>query len=156
MTICYSINSIIYLSYLNTNSDMLLYNIAWCLCSQIFVVTKLWKDSHGADKCKQAFRDSLSKLNTGHVDLYLIHTPMGGDILNTYDAMLELKAEGLIRSVGVSNFGVQHLEGLRLAGRPAPSTNQFELHPMQVGRVKFVSNLCGSLAVIFVCVHNIK
>jgi len=35
----------------------------------------------------------------------------------------------LCRSVGVSNFGVQHLEGLRKAGRPTPSVNQIELHP---------------------------
>jgi len=38
-------------------------------------------------------------LDTGHVDLYLIHSPYGGDILRTYDAMLELKAQGLIRFV---------------------------------------------------------
>jgi diketogulonate reductase-like aldo/keto reductase len=98
--------------------------------SEVFVVTKLWDSDHGYENCKAAFMKSLGKLDTGYVDLYLIHSPLGGDNLRTYDAMLELKQQGLIRSVGVSSFGVAHLEGLRKAGRPLPSVNQIELHPL--------------------------
>lgn len=70
-------------------------------------------------------------MDTGYVDLYLIHAPLSGRVLETYDTMLELKNQGKIRSVGVSNFGIQHLEALEKAGRPLPSVNQIELHLWQ-------------------------
>jgi len=95
----------------------------------IFVVTKLW--DHGYDTCMRHFSESFKKLDIGYVDLFLLHHPYQGQNLETYDAMLELKKQGLVKSVGVSNYGVQHLEGLRKAGRPVPSVNQIELHPWQ-------------------------
>jgi len=95
----------------------------------IFVVTKLW--DHGYDTCMRHFSDSFKKLDIGYVDLFLLHHPYQGKNLETYDAMLELKKQGLVKSVGVSNYGVQHLEGLKAAGRPTPSVNQIELHPWQ-------------------------
>lgn len=94
---------------------------------EIFVVTKLW--DQGYDVCKAAVTRSLQKLKTGYIDLYLIHSPLGGRIMESYNAMLELQKAGLIRSVGVSNFGVHHLEALREAGKPTPAVNQVELHP---------------------------
>lgn len=95
----------------------------------LFVVTKLW--DNGYDRCKKIFNKSFKLLDIGYIDLYLIHSPSSGQIVETYKAMLELKDQGLIRSVGVSNFGVQHLEGLKSAGLPKPSVNQIELHPWQ-------------------------
>ncbi|XP_060067003.1 glyoxal reductase-like [Ylistrum balloti] len=95
----------------------------------LFVVTKLWEN--GYDRCKKIFNKSLKMLDIGYVDLYLIHSPSTGKCVETYKAMLELKQEGLVRSVGVSNFGVHHLERLREAGLPTPSVNQIELHPWQ-------------------------
>jgi len=95
----------------------------------IFVVTKLW--DHGYDTCMRHFSESFKKLGIGYVDLFLLHHPYQGKNLESYDAMLELKKQGLVKSVGVSNYGVQHLEGLKAAGRPAPSVNQIELHPWQ-------------------------
>lgn len=95
----------------------------------VFVVTKLWEN--GYDRCKKIFNKSINMLDIGYVDLYLIHSPSSGKCVETYKAMLELKQEGLVRSVGVSNFGVHHLEGLREAGLPTPSVNQIELHPWQ-------------------------
>ncbi|XP_028515226.1 uncharacterized oxidoreductase C28F2.05, partial [Exaiptasia diaphana] len=58
----------------------------------------------------------------------LIHTPTPGKLLATYDGLLKMKEEGLVRSVGVSNFGVHHLEELRKAGKPTPAVNQIELN----------------------------
>ncbi|XP_052103383.1 uncharacterized oxidoreductase YtbE-like [Mytilus californianus] len=95
----------------------------------IFVVTKLW--DNGFSRCKKIFNQSLKMLDLQYVDLYLIHSPSSGQVVETYKAMLELKQKGLVRSVGVSNFGVQHLEGLESAGLPTPSVNQIELHPWQ-------------------------
>jgi len=65
----------------------------------------------------------------GTVDLFLIHSPGGGKNVESFKALLDLKKQGIIRSAGVSNFGIVHLEGLRQAGLPAPSVNQIELHP---------------------------
>ncbi|CAF4621314.1 unnamed protein product, partial [Didymodactylos carnosus] len=56
-------------------------------------------------------------------------SPQGGHVLEVYDAMLELQKTGKIKSVGVSNFGVKHLEWLINADRPLPVVNQIELHP---------------------------
>lgn len=97
--------------------------------SDVFVVTKIWNANHGYDATTASFTESLSKLETGHVDLCLIHSPLEGKNVETYKALLDLKAKGLIRSVGVSNFGIEHLKGLKDAGLPAPSVNQIELHP---------------------------
>eukprot|EP00048_Salpingoeca_helianthica_P018138 m.240934 g.240934 ORF g.240934 m.240934 type:complete len:276 (-) comp23810_c0_seq1:50-877(-) len=96
---------------------------------QLFITTKLWLDGHGAAAAAKHFHRSLKNLGLEYVDLYLIHSPGGGRVLETYDALVKLQSEGLIRSIGVSNFGVQHLEGLRAAGKPLPVVNQIELHP---------------------------
>lgn len=94
----------------------------------IFVVTKLWSGAHGYDQCLQAFNESLGKLDTGYVDLYLIHSPAPGKNIESYKAMLRLKEQGVVRSVGVSNFGVHHLMEMEKAGLPTPAVNQIELN----------------------------
>lgn len=96
---------------------------------ELFVVTKLWNDDHGQEQTLNALNISLEKLGLDYVDLYLIHSPFGGKHLETWDAMLQLRDCGLARSVGVSNFGVHHLEGIREAGREGPAVNQLEVHP---------------------------
>lgn len=105
----------------------------------IYVVTKL-SDAHGYDECLQAFHESLKKLDTGYVDLYLIHSPTAGKNIDSYKAMLKLKDQGLIRSVGVSNFGVHHLNEMEKAGLPTPAVNQIELNPFW--RLDDIVNYC--------------
>ena len=95
--------------------------------SDIFVVTKLAVSEHGRDKTRAALAASLERLGLGYVDLYLIHTALGGQLLETWDTMLELRDAGKCRAVGVSNFGVPHLAGLAAAGRELPDVNQVEL-----------------------------
>ncbi|XP_046376660.2 glyoxal reductase-like isoform X2 [Haliotis rufescens] len=92
-----------------------------------FVVTKVW--TNGSAQCRSAFTASLKKLDIGYVDLYLIHSPSGGKIVETYKTMMEFQKQGLIKSIGVSNFGVHHLQGMKEAGLPTPTVNQIELHP---------------------------
>lgn len=94
-----------------------------------FVVTKVVWSSHGYDAATASVQESLSKMRADSVDMVLIHSPSGGKNIETYKALLDLKAKGKIRSVGVSNYGVHHLEGLKKAGLPLPSVNQIELHP---------------------------
>ena len=114
-----------------------------------FVVTKLWISDHGYEKTREAFKVSLDKLGLGYIDLYLIHSPSGGKIIDTWKAMTELKNEGLVKSIGVSNFNIHHLEKLRNAcdenGYPLPSINQIELHPFL--QQEAVVNYCKNLGI---------
>lgn len=95
----------------------------------VFVSTKLQAKEHGsADQVRAAFAASLSRLGMDYVDLFLIHSPKGGNILEVWQVLLEIRDKGLARAVGVSNFGVEHLRGLKEAGLEAPEVNQIELH----------------------------
>ncbi|XP_052095473.1 glyoxal reductase-like [Mytilus californianus] len=96
---------------------------------EIFVVNKLWEN--GYDRCKQVFMESLRKMKLNYIDLYCIHNPAKGNNVETYKAMIELQEQGIIKSLGVSNFGVHHLEAFKSAGLPKPVINQIELHPWQ-------------------------
>ncbi len=99
--------------------------------SDVFVTTKLWNDHHGRDAAPRAFERSLERLGLDYVDLYLIHWPQPArdDYLETWEALTELKADGRARSIGVSNFGVEHLERIIDATGAVPALNQIELHP---------------------------
>eukprot|EP00928_Gymnodinium_smaydae_P030536 TRINITY_DN22685_c0_g1_i1.p1 TRINITY_DN22685_c0_g1~~TRINITY_DN22685_c0_g1_i1.p1 ORF type:complete len:649 (+),score=90.07 TRINITY_DN22685_c0_g1_i1:38-1984(+) len=97
--------------------------------SDIFLVTKLQTKEHGdRTRVLSALRASLRRLGVDYVDLYLMHSPRGGFVLETWDAMLEARDAGLTKAVGVSNFGVKQLEGLKAAGRELPEVNQIECH----------------------------
>ena len=99
--------------------------------SELFVTTKLWNDDQGYDTTMRAFEKSLSTLGLGYVDMYLIHWPLAkeGKFVDTFRAFQKLKADGLVRSIGVSNFTRAHLEELIEATGEVPVVNQVELHP---------------------------
>ncbi|XP_020902740.1 uncharacterized protein LOC110241225 isoform X2 [Exaiptasia diaphana] len=94
----------------------------------VYVVTKVNDRQHGYEEAVQGVKESIEKFGMDYIDLVLIHSPKPGKLLATYDGLLKVKQEGLVRSVGVSNFGVNHLEEMRKAGKPTPSVNQFELN----------------------------
>ena len=98
---------------------------------EIFVTTKLWNDSQGADSTLDAFETSLNKLGLEYVDLYLIHwpTPKRGKFVKTWKVLEQLLADGKVRSIGVSNFKPDHLQELLDATDVIPAINQVELHP---------------------------
>ena len=114
----------------------------------IFLTTKLWSEGHektnDAKKSETVYavNQSLSKLDCDYIDLYLIHSPYGGYNIKTYNRLLQFKKKGLIKSVGVSNFGIQHLKALEKAGCELPSVNQIELHPWL--QQKEIVNYCKS------------
>jgi diketogulonate reductase-like aldo/keto reductase len=99
--------------------------------NQVFVTTKVWNDDHGRDRTLRAFEDSLDRLGFDWVDLYLIHwpAPSQGKYVETWQALCELREQGRARSIGVSNFLVEHLERIIDATGVAPAVNQIELHP---------------------------
>lgn len=100
--------------------------------SSIFYTTKL-KLNNGYAKVKQAIRDSLEACGLGYIDLYLIHGPLGGPNarLESWRAICDFQREsgGLLRSIGISTFGVSHMKELVESGLPLPVVHQIDLHP---------------------------
>jgi 2,5-diketo-D-gluconate reductase A len=99
---------------------------------EVFLTTKCFNDDQGYDKARHAFDASLKRLEYDYVDLYLIHWPVPAHdrYVDTWRAFIELQQEGLIRSIGVSNFQPPHLERLIEETGVTPSVNQVELHPL--------------------------
>ncbi len=104
---------------------------------ELFVTTKCWNDDQGYEQAKRACRASLERLELNHLDLYLIHWPVPAhdQYVETWKAFVELQSEGLVRSIGVSNFQPEHLERVIAETGVTPAINQVELHPhfQQVG-----------------------
>merc|ERR1740130_2222104 len=86
--------------------------------------------NHGYESTLAAFEASLARLQLSYVDLYLVHSPRGGKIVETWDALSALRSSGKVRSIGVSNFDIDHLKALESRGRDLPAVNQFEMHPL--------------------------
>ena len=100
---------------------------------EIFITSKLNNGFHEPDEARKAFDGTLEALGSDHVDLFLIHWPLptlyDGDFVSTWKTLEEFKADGRARSIGVSNFQVDHLERLAAEAEVAPAVNQIELHP---------------------------
>ncbi|KAL0218442.1 hypothetical protein P9112_004095 [Eukaryota sp. TZLM1-RC] len=116
--------------------------------SEFFITSKLWSTDH--HRVADAFQESLDKLQLDYLDLYLIHAPRtfrtgvelfpktcDGDMdcvddvamSDIWHKLLELKDNGLVREVGVSNFGPLQLENLREETGVYPAVNQIEVNP---------------------------
>ncbi|WP_010585923.1 aldo/keto reductase [Schlesneria paludicola] len=97
----------------------------------IVLTTKLRGSAHGYDNTLRGFDTSLKRLGTDYLDLYLIHWPQPTVNLyvESWKAFIRLKEEGLVRSIGVSNFLPEHIDHLQQATGVLPAVNQIELHP---------------------------
>ncbi|THH04434.1 hypothetical protein EW145_g5524 [Phellinidium pouzarii] len=97
---------------------------------EIFYTTKL-RSNNGLEASKKAIQKSIEVCGLGYIDLYLIHGPLGGHQarMESWKAILEVKANGSLRSVGVSNYGVKHLQEMLDADVALPAVNQIDLHP---------------------------
>ncbi|GAA1798381.1 aldo/keto reductase [Actinomadura chokoriensis] len=98
---------------------------------ELFVTSKLWNSEQGHDNALRACEASLSRLGLDRLDLYLIHWPAPGRglYLETWRALEKLKADGRVRSIGVSNFTVETLRRIIGEADVVPAVNQIELHP---------------------------
>ncbi len=98
---------------------------------EIFVTTKVWNSQQGFDTALDAVDASLSRLGTGHIDLYLIHWPAPAEdrFVDTWRALERVHGEGRLRTIGVSNFRIEDLERLGDETETRPTINQIELHP---------------------------
>jgi 2,5-diketo-D-gluconate reductase A len=97
----------------------------------VFLTTKLTNSQQGYDKTMAAFDASMAKLGVDVLDLFLIHwpQPMFDQYVDTWRAFEKLQADGRIRSIGVSNFEIEHFERLFAETDVVPAVNQIELHP---------------------------
>lgn len=98
------------------------------LREEIFLTSKVWNSDQGYESTLKAFEESLKKLGTDYLDLYLIHWPK--ELNNeTWRALEKLYKEGKVRAIGVSNFKEHHLEDLMKNAEIMPMVNQVEFHP---------------------------
>lgn len=106
---------------------------------KLFLTSKVWNPDQGYEETLKAFNQSLKKLKTDYLDLYLIHWPVKGKYCKTWEVLEKIYDEGRVRAIGVSNFMQHHLEKLLETARILPMVNQIEFHPRlsQPDLVKF-------------------
>jgi diketogulonate reductase-like aldo/keto reductase len=99
--------------------------------SEVFITTKCFNDDQGHQQAHKAFKASLDRLELDYLDLYLIHWPVPSrdKYVETWQAFIELQAEGVVRAIGVSNFQPAHLRRIIDETGVTPAVNQVELHP---------------------------
>ena len=100
---------------------------------ELYVTTKLSNANHERDAVRRSFDQSLADLQVDYVDLFLMHWPVptlyDGDFPATWAAMAELRGDGRVRSIGVSNFQPAHLDRIITETGVVPVVNQIEAHP---------------------------
>lgn len=95
---------------------------------EIFLTSKVWNYDLGYEQTKIAFQETLDRLDTDYLDLYLIHWA-APKYAESWKALIELYEEGRVRAIGVSNFQIHHLEDLKNQEFMQPMINQIETHP---------------------------
>lgn len=101
--------------------------------ADLFLTTKIWTDNLRGDKLIPSLKDSLARLRTEQLDLTLIHWPSPANAVPVPEfmgALVEARAQGLTRMIGISNFTVALMrEAIAAVGADQIATNQVEIHP---------------------------
>ncbi len=95
----------------------------------VFITTKLWNSDHGYESALRACDQSLKRLGLKYLDLYLIHWPVPEIRNESWQALVQLLKDGKCRSIGVSNYTIQHLTELFDKSEIGPMVNQVEFSP---------------------------
>jgi len=101
---------------------------------EIFITSKVWNTNQGFESTLRSFENSLRRLGTDYLDLYLIHWPVSGKYIESWKALEKLYKEGRIRAIGVSNFLIHHLQDIINNCEITPMVNQVEFHPYLLQR----------------------
>ncbi|MED4890077.1 aldo/keto reductase [Lysinibacillus fusiformis] len=97
---------------------------------ELFITSKIWNDGLSYEETLAAYDSSLEKIGLDYLDLYLVHWPgIDTNYLDVYKALEKIYQDGRVRSIGVSNFHVHHLEKLLKETTVIPVINQIEFHP---------------------------
>lgn len=99
---------------------------------EVFVETKVWISDYGYDETLHAFDKSAGKLGVEQIDLFILHQALPDEFdltVGAYRALEQLRADGRVRAIGVSNFMPDHLARLLDATSIVPAVNQIEVHP---------------------------
>ncbi|MDU9393779.1 2,5-didehydrogluconate reductase DkgB [Pseudomonas sp. zfem002] len=100
---------------------------------QLYLTSKIWTENLSAERLIPSLEESLRKLRTDHLDLTLIHWPSPNGAVPVAEfmgALLEARARGLTREIGVSNFTIELLrQAIAVTGPGQIASNQIELHP---------------------------
>lgn len=115
----------------------------------LYITTKLGQHSvHGGPSVSETLKESLRKLGTDYVDLFLIHSPgvykKEATLPDVWREMEEAKTQGLTKSIGVSNFGIAELQTVLQGAIMVPAVNQIELHPYVWQTVRPLVEFCQS------------
>ncbi|WP_262316009.1 aldo/keto reductase [Lacticaseibacillus parakribbianus] len=101
---------------------------------QVVLTSKLWPTEASYEGAKVALRRSLTKLGVDYLDVYLLHQALG-DYYGAWRAMQEAQAAGLVRAIGVSNFGAERLVDLATFSGAVPAIDQIQRHPFKQQRL---------------------
>ena len=96
--------------------------------SEIFITSKIAYTNFGYNRTIDSFHESLKKLEVEYIDLMLLHFPVSILRKKSWQALEDLKEVGLVRSIGVSNYTIRHIEELKNYAKEMPVVNQVELH----------------------------
>ncbi len=96
---------------------------------EIFLTTKVWTEDLRKKRVITAFEESLKRLETEYIDLYLIHWPVKDYYLDAWREMEKIYQSGRVRAIGVSNFTIHHLRDVLQICEVKPAVNQVEFHP---------------------------
>lgn len=94
---------------------------------ELFITTKVWVSEHSRGKARASVEESMRKLQTDHLDLVLIHQPLG-DYYSAYRDLEALYREGRLRAIGISNFSADRMADLSAFADVIPAVNQVETH----------------------------
>lgn len=98
--------------------------------NDVQIMTKISNVQQRTGEIRKAFEGHLKYLKTDYVDIYLIHWPLTGRFIQTYNEMEKLYEEGLVKAIGVCNCNIHHLKELEYAANIKPMINQFEITPV--------------------------
>ncbi len=116
---------------------------------EIFVTTKLWPNDFGYENALRAFDGSLERLGLEYIDLYLIHWPRSDKQKrqDSWRALCEIYKQGRAKSIGVSNYAVEHLKEALTSDAP-PAVNQIEFHPYIYEEQRPILEFCKKHGII--------
>jgi diketogulonate reductase-like aldo/keto reductase len=114
--------------------------------SEMWISSKVHDNSF--DSAQIEIQLTLETLGLDYLDMVLLLSPSSGRIVETWDALLAAKKQGLVRTVGVSNFGEHHLAALERHKRPLPAVNQIEMHPLIFNERKSLAEYCKARGIL--------